>query len=645
MQIDFKPILHASWSNYASFELFLLAQTSISWVLYFWGWNALLFNALAWTLVTIFSRRIRYISAHQNILHAALATAIVVIGSVLTRISIKPFSSDYFLSYDQIFRGSIATGLTRWGINNTNFGYGRKIPYHWLGESIAGWLARIGDLSEIETITRLIPYLGVALFVISSLAVLISLGASPWVTISVIVFTSGFMNQVDPGSIGTLWGAAMFMTSILFFLTGYSVTQSRSSITLLILLVGLTILCQSVLGMILAMSIICQCVVRILLYSYKRLFHLFLACCLAVVSIFIYSFFFSANSILGNQVMVGVNNWLEFSGLPIQIGGSPDSTNLGIHINSLFFTLYLASIFGVSFFGIFKRDLLGTLTRLFALQFVLSLVLINLIDLGEFNVKLLAPIGLLGTLLGVLTVSNFFEIILKYKAGFALMSCFVLFVFVLRQEYLSNWLINYREGLVYLMCIGVAFLFVLFSVLRLRKLSANRFVFGFRLFIPLFCSFFFVLSKVESLQNSRVFQATYSMEAMFDSGQTRDCLDFVRYRTPGSSVIATSLWRIPGGTDEKYFLTSLLTHRLVLLDGPVYSKGLDWPSLEYFENLKNIHTSFSNSLDTASHDQLVDLGATYFLLDTRTENLDRTWANLDSQNVMFGNRDCTVIKL
>jgi hypothetical protein len=83
----------------------------------------------------------------------------------------------------------------------------------------------------------------------------------------------------------------------------------------------------------------------------------------------------------------------------------------------------------------------------------------------------------------------------------------------------------------------------------------------------------------------------------------------------------------------------------VLLDGPVYSKGLDWPSLEYFENLKNIHTSFSNSLDTASHDQLVDLGATYFLLDTRTENLDRTWANLDSQNVMFGNRDCTVIKL
>ena len=271
--------------------------------------------------------------------------------------------------------------------------------------------------------------------------------------------------------------------------------------------------------------------------------------------------------------------------------------------------------------------------------------MINLIDLGEFNVKFLAAIGLVGTFLGVLTVSIFFENILKFRFGFVLIVGVFLLVSVLQREELSTWLINYREGLVYLMCIGLAFLFVFFGVLQSRKLSANGFVFGFGLVVPLLCSLFFVLSKVESLQNSRVFQASYSMEPMLDSGQTRNCLDFVRNETPESSVIATSLWRIPGGTDEKYFLTSLLTHRLVLLDGPVYSRGLDWPSLEYFENLKNIHTSFSNSFDSTSHDQLVDLGATYFLLDTRTENLDRTWVNFDGQNVLFVNQDCAVIKL
>jgi hypothetical protein len=83
----------------------------------------------------------------------------------------------------------------------------------------------------------------------------------------------------------------------------------------------------------------------------------------------------------------------------------------------------------------------------------------------------------------------------------------------------------------------------------------------------------------------------------------------------------------------------------VLIDGPVYSDLLNWQSVEYFENLKNIHTSFANSLDRPSHNQLVYLGATYFLLDTRLENPDRTWSNLLGKGVVFGNEDCSVIKL
>ena len=99
------------------------------------------------------------------------------------------------------------------------------------------------------------------------------------------------------------------------------------------------------------------------------------------------------------------------------------------------------------------------------------------------------------------------------------------------------------------------------------------------------------------------------------------------------------------GSMETATVTSLLSHRLVILDGPVYSEMLDWQSSEYFENLKNIHTSYANSLDRSSNDQLFNLGATYFLLDTRFENLDRTWLNLKGQDVVFGNEDCSVIKL
>jgi hypothetical protein len=644
MRLDIFENSHNSWANRSAIELLLISQSLICWVLFLWGWKSMFFIASSFTVTIFLLFNLRRSSSVHKVLVTTIGSILVVGGSVASRYSVQPYSSDYFLSYDQIFRGSIATGLTRWGLHNTNFGYGQTLPYHWLGESITGLLARLSGASEIESVVRISPYLGISLFVITCVALLIALGTSLWVTLSVVIFTAGFINQIDPASVGTLWGGAFFMTALLFVLVGIRETVSWQDASFLVVIIGMTILSQSLLGLILTLSMIGLYAIQIVLRRGNFATEARLTIVLLLVPIVLYFAFFRSTSILGQQ-NIGLDNWLRFPGIPIQIGGSPDSRIFAVQLNSLFFVLYLASVFGLAIFGIFRRDLLGTLTKLFAMQFVLSLVLINLIDLGEFNAKLLSPIGLLGTFLGVLSVSNLFENILKDRPGFASIGCLFFLVFVLQQEDLSNWLINYREGLVYLMCIGIAFLFVLFSILRLRRLLVNRFVFGFGLFIPLFCSFFFVLSKVESLQNSRVFQATYSMEAMFDSGQTRDCLDFVRYRTPESSVIATSLWRIPGGTDEKYFLTSLLTHRLVLLDGPVYSKGLDWPSLEYFEDLKNIHTSFSNSLDTASHDQLIDLGATYFLLDTRTENLDRTWVNLDSQNVMFSNRDCTVIKL
>ena len=644
IRFDIFTNCHNSWANRSAIDLLLISQSLIYWVLFLWGWKSMFFIAISFT-ATIFSLfYYRRSSSIHKLLVPTVGSIAVAVGSMASRYSVQPYSSDYFLSYDQIFRGSIATGLTRWGLHNTNFGYGQTLPYHWLGESITGLLARLSGATEIESVVRISPYFGISLFVLTCVALLIALGTSLWVTFSVVIFTAGFINQIDPASVGTLWGGAFFMTALLFVLVGIHKTSKWQSSSFLAVITGMTILSQSLLGFVLSLSIIGLCATKIVLRKGNFATEARLMIVLFLVPIVLYLLFFRSTSLLGQQ-SIGLDNWLRLPGVVIQIGGSPDSGNFAIHVNSLFFIFYLASVFGFSIFGFFRKDLLGTLTKLFALQFALSLVLINLIDLGEFNVKFLAPIGLVGTFLGVLTVSNFFENILKFRFGFVLIFGVFLLVFGLQQEELYNWLINYRDGLVYLMCIGLAFLVVFFGVLQSRNPSSNRFVIGFGLIVPLLCSLFFVLSKVESLQNSRVFQASYSMETMLDSGQTRNCLDFVRNETPESSVIATSLWRIPGGTDEKYFLTSLLTHRLVLLDGPVYSKGLDWPSLEYFENLKNIHTSFSNSFDSTSHDQLVDLGATHFLLDTRAENQDRTWVNLDDQNVVFGNRDCSVIKL
>ena len=215
----------------------------------------------------------------------------------------------------------------------------------------------------------------------------------------------------------------------------------------------------------------------------------------------------------------------------------------------------------------------------------------------------------------------------------------------LQNGYINGLIVDTGGGLLFLFLIALASLAVALGINRSRHNQTNRSAPGVGLVLMALCSTFFVLHNVDPWQASRVFQDRTSRLSMFDSNETRDCLQFLKDKTPKSSVIATSLWRVPGGSDEKYFLTSLMSQRLVIVDGPVYSDLLNWQSVEYFQNLKNIHTSFANSLDRPSHDQLVDLGATYFLLDTRLENPDRTWSNLVGKGVVFGNEDCSVIKL
>ena len=437
----------------------------------------------------------------------------------------------------------------------------------------------------------------------------------------------------------------MFMVSLLYVLTGINGENRYRSAILMSVLVGFTIFCQSVLGYILALSIIGLFIFKIFTQTGKKLFYYQMISLLILVSVAIQLVFFRANSRFEENGIIGLNNWLKFPAIPIEIGGSAFSVLRAVQLNSLFYVFYVVAIFGVILFNIFRTDLLGTISKLFLFQLIAGFVLLNLIDLGEYNSKFLAPIGLLGGFLGFLTIFQFFESVCRSRLGLTAICAVVVLSFVLQLNEVRVPLISAKEGLVYLFFIGISFVLVFFGVLNFRRDRTNKSVSGVGLIIMMLCSTFFVLHNVESWRSSRVFLKRSSMQAMFGGDAIQECLQFVKVKTPNTSVIATSLWRIPGGVDEKYFLTSLMTNRLVVLDGPVYSKMLDWQSLTYFEDLKDIHTSFANTLDKASHDQLVNLGASYFLLDTRSENPDRTWSSLVNENVVFGNQDCSVIKL
>lgn len=613
--------------------------------MFFWGWKSFLFIALAFTFVIVLITKIHFRKAGLSVLFSGLAAFVIFIGATLSRCAVQPYSNDYFLSYDQIFRGSIATGLTRWGINNSNFGYGHRLTYHWLGESITGLLARVGGISEIDSVSRISPYCGMFLTVVVCVSILIAVKASLYVSVLVVIFFAAFNNQLDPASVGTLWGAAMFMVSLLYVAIGIN-EKRRHRLTLLIaVLTGFTILSQSVLGYILALSFIGLFVFEIFIHVSRRSYYFQAITLLILVSAAIQLVFFRASASFEEHGLVGLSNYLKFPGVPIQIGTSVYSVTRAVQLNSIFFIFYVVAIFGIVLFNIFRTDLYGTISRLFALKLVSGFFLINIINLGQFNSKFLAPIGLLGSFLGFFSIFQFLESVYRRRLGLTAISAVVFLSFVLQLPKFRVPLISTKQGLVFLFFIGIAFMLVCYGALSSLQSRIYRSSNGLGLIVMTLCSTFFVLHNVDSWRSSRVFLERSSMVSMFGSDATRDCLKFLKDTTPKSSVIATSLWRIPGATDEKYFLTSLMTDRLVILDGPTYSKILDWESLKYFENLKNIHTSFANSLDNTSHDQLLNLVASYFLLDTRFKNPDRSWSSLVGQKVVYGNQDCSVIEL
>ena len=641
ISFDLKTISKNNLAQFASLDMFLITQATTFWILFLWGWKSTFYIATSLSVILIV--KFQFLRARHLV--QCMSILLFIVGTTLSRLSVAPYSSDYILSYDQIFRGSMATSLTRWGIYNWNFGYGHKLSYHWLGEAITGLIARVGGTSEIESITRLTPFLGMQFFVIVCLLLLSVIKAELLGSIVVTVLSSAFINNLDPISIGTLMGAAFFMLTLLYVLIGVESEHSHRSAMLVALLTGLTLLCQSVLGLVLAMSIIGLFTIRCLARFSIKTFYLNSIILLMLVLGVLYLLFFRQHSLLQDQDLISFNNLLRFPGVPIQFGTSADSATNEIQMNSIFFPIYIFTIYGIVFLNVFRADLFGTIIKLFLIQVLFGFLLLNFIDIGEFTGKFLAPVSLLGTFLGFSTLLIYLR---KFsKKWHALKFALLVFVisFSLQIGYIQEYLLNTGEGLLFLFFVAVSFLVVAFCFLWTRSTLINRSNMGVGLGLMVVCSSFFVLHNMDSWRASRVFQDRTSRQAMFGTRETQDCLRFIKENTRKSAVIATSMWRIPGGMDEKYFLTSLLTHRLALLDGPVYSKGLDWPSLEYFENLKNIHTSFSNSFDSTSHDQLVDLGATHFLLDTRTENLDRTWVNFDGQNVVFDNRDCAVIKL
>ena len=639
--------------NQEHFDLSCNASTTVlsaCVVLLLRGWTHLLFLVLPLIALAFFfnSRStLRLRSFKLGVLQPVLFI-FVIAGAWISNYLIQPLSSMYWVSYDQVFRSAMATGLTRWGWKDANLGTGHSYTYHWLAEGVAGVLARVSGVSEADVISRLLPALATLLAVSVATLILSMFHLKPIVKFAVpflFVFLEG---SFELFSVGTLFGASLYLFSIFMFVIHAS-DHFTSRLWVFSLLPFLSLISQSAMGL----SLVVGMFISTILLTFKKIIVLRVAMgnmlFMGFTVFLMQQSVFRSASVLGEKSLISLDSFLRFPALRITFGTELESSINDVRINSLFYILLLLATYLVAFSRRPTSPPESKLQLVVGNQLLSSILLLNFFPLGNYGGKFLAPVGIVGLLSGLIALSSVASHFTKLR-----LTVFCSFTFVIIL--LARWFFSSIGGLSnnsysFVVLSGILLLFLVssFGVGRIRKYGDfNQSITSLRYALPTFviitCIFIWPRSDIFSRVQAGVTSQNSDTSFILGGADLAECLEFIRVNSPAESIVATGLWRLPSLADERYVITSLLSQRRTLVDGPTFDH-INWPSRAYFEDLKNTHTEFSNSLSDSSRSKLVRLGADYFLIDTRFDNPDRTWTTLDGQNVLLENSQCSVIKL
>ena len=615
------------------------------------GWTHLIYIAVPVIIVLVAKSRLssRWRAKSSQFLSQGIFGLVILIGALASHISVQPMSSRFWMSYDQIFRAAMTTGLTRWGWADSNFGTGHSFTYHWLPEAIGGVLARLSGVGEADVITRILPAIGMLFAAAIVVEILQYFSLNKFTILAITLTFLTVEGSLELFSVGTLWGASIFLTAIWLFVESASNDRLQSRIVLFVIVPMLSLLSQSALGLSLVLGFVITIIFLVLsgtLAKRQALENLLL---LGMSTLLLQQTLFRKASVLSGSGIVNLDSFLKFPGLSIPLGRSTDSTTLQVQANSLLFVFLLVSTYAIGFWFRPNSTKTKTWQLLIGAQFAASMLLLNFFSLGNYSGKFLVPVGMLGLFIGLIALGRLCES-MSFNQLFAAAISIVFSIWVARRIVVhTSTLDSLTQNVAAILTITILFAISVLAIFTGRaKLaqchsrSVAKPLVAF-LFIGS-CLFVWPRQHVPQTIRQAVFSSPRDHSFFLEDKYVRNCLDFVRVNTPPEAVIATNMWRLPGRPDERYVLTSLLSQRRTLVDGPVFDH-VKWPSRAYFEELKNVHTSFGNSLDDESHAQLVKLGASYFVLDTRYENPDRTWTSKANQDVVFDSPRCSVIKL
>ncbi len=543
-----------------------------------------------------------------------------------------------FLSYDQTYRASLATGLTRWGWTDWNAAAGQPVRYHWLSEATAGLLSRLTGIDEFDSVVRLIPVLGIVGALLVGATLLQNLGATPFAAWAATTLTVGLQMPFSVFSIGTMWGSFLglgVLTTVVLINSGSGkirisvahviavsvnclvVLMSQSSVGLTIALVVGTVYCAllfqgrvrplGVLGLGVALICVYVLVGQTLLRSpANTYFH-------------VKRIHFLHHGIIGlpESFKLAFSPWVEPYSQSLLVPMFIASVALGsstMRSTGKYLALFIVGAYSLSALSIINLIRIGGHEERFVRE---TLVVASLFGLGG----LISVISMSRTPLHRVLFGGLFAIT-ALGSG--------LFWQTERSAETYVWVH---------VSVTLALIVLAVAVQGPPKLNMT-FLIGGAVLAGTIVGFFHE-SAEQSLSIAR--RELPELASVNGNNDVDECLDWVRSSTSVDSIVASNMWRIPNGDDQKYFLVSLKTKRRVILDGPDYVRNVGaFSGAEEIEGLKNVIDDFVYSPTIARLYRLRALGAKVIVIDLRRHHSSR----LDRfGGVPIKNHSCMVLTI
>lgn len=578
----------------------------------------------------------------------------VCLGFAASLSQLQHHSGQFWLSFDQLYRSALAAGLSKWGFGDHIGATGTTLRYHWLGESVAGFVSWLPSVSAIESVTRITPALGVLVCLSVLIQLGIFLGFTPTTAMIAASGTIVLGKVFEIYSVGSLWGIGLYLIGVLFLLVlqksireGYDKRLlSMPTVVILTLLISMSQVTLGVHYLLLTAASLGWSSMRL---RRRRL------TTLTTVSVQFVALAILNQTLLSSTAehiyapSVSLSNVMQFRGIDIYQGNHW----LFVMGSSALYLMVISQKLGGLIFVSLKSKMDRIALGWFGIVALVSLLLANAFSIGGPEAqqnRFLVPMVTFGSFLSLsmsfrelaraLRITEFRVSPWRLTVAVSLSATVATLYIKLHANNLP-W--SYMRTLLVAVSIGVSqiLLLVVITLYANRHRLLGNWVPRLAVFlIPLIA----VTSDTGQIQHAYNLQTigagTTRTEPFLGGAEVQQCMRVVQQNSTSESIIASNWYSVPLATrDNKYFFVSATSERRTYLDGPNYVAN---PAPEWLAKRLRVVETFAENADFSSYEVLMAAKVSLFLVD-RSSPVPSSWEPY--ARVLFQNHRCTVLQL